>query len=455
MSLHCKICGAGGHWNAIGLANHQRQSQLCISTRLASCNQPTMLSHTNNEQDDVVSVDLPHGDKYEDNEYPVDDEIQVDDTSQGTQSSDQGDNNQDEDFFSVNQILRRVEKNNVTTYSDDKSEDSNGCVPLAESTTEEHLPIHIRALREYQKGIDRGFDFQRHFQLEFDGVELECTSFQGNEDDFDDTGETHSHDTADIEPMETSPTNKEAVITREICNGTTNGAYGNNVPPLDKFPRAPIDLNSETSDTFEQGKVWVCPAMDRGVISGNMPSRLHKSVRLMMKTRTRKAPLSLYREIVDFMREEIRFSDDQLLHKEEVFHLLDKHFPSMPNKTVRKLPIEVTDAKHKTTLHLEIPIITFDLWPQIYSILNDPILMERENLNVNNSNPYSRYLPGDQLEIQDGRMFQQFLHRFHDVEGKVKCSQCPNGDQAFAINTQKDHIFSSQVIRSQSTWSSD
>ena len=402
---YCSVCGQGPFSGNRGVSIHQRQSATCEIVGQAA----DFYGKLDEGVDHHHQLTTDEGDE----------------ADYGGFAHDTNDIAEDPDSMSVDSPIQ----DDIVHYDEDGT-----VIPSPKSANMEHQELVSNVLLKYIKSKEEERELNEITgPLDVDELDV-FEQLKLDNDGEDDVGGPNvmldDSSISDIEPENDSGIEKTDKASHSHCLTEVETVRDPGEDSGRKSMYPPID--GPRSESFEPGKVWVSPTMDRdGTTREELSESLRKSIKLMLKTRSRQGPLALYKEIVEFTREEME-NETQLLYKDEVFSEIRKKFPHLPCKKIRYVTADAGKTTKKKKV--KIPVVCFDVWPQIYSILNDSELMTPEFLCVNELLPYMRHAPGPEMDLQDGKMFQDFLKRFYESPGNIFFLMISFGGVRFATH---------------------
>ena len=184
-----------------------------------------------------------------------------------------------------------------------------------------------------------------------------------------------------------------------------------------EYGKRSFDISEKTTTKFECGKIFVGASLDRSVSFPFVPRGLSAGVDLMQRLRSEKIPLNMYDKIVAWLQ--CNYPEvDPPPTQHSIMKTVRKMFPELPKAHTEHIEIVIGKGSHKVVETL--PVVWFDCWPQIYSILNDPHCMQESNMVNDPADPYGRYVPKKLVEdLQDGRDYQTWVKKHFDDDGKL------------------------------------
>ena len=162
-------------------------------------------------------------------------------------------------------------------------------------------------------------------------------------------------------------------------------------------------------DSFRPGTVFTSSSLDCGEHEHEVELPFLESLSLLRTLRNERVALNTYDKIREW-HSWCPSSSSNLLSRKDLLSKIYSNFPDLPKHKVVDVSMDTGRPGHARVQ--KFPVITVDVWSQIFMKLNDPILMCPENCVVDPDDPYGRYNPKKFLdEIQDGRVFNDTCTR--------------------------------------------
>ena len=156
--------------------------------------------------------------------------------------------------------------------------------------------------------------------------------------------------------------------------------------------------------SFRPGTAFYCDTLDRGIPSTAVSKQFKDSLGLIKTLRNEKVPLNTYEKIREWHRTTAHGASTELYTRKALFTEIYRMFPHLPKHSI--VDVTMNTGRAKAPRMEKFPVITVDVWKQVYMKLNNPVLMAAENCVLDPSNPYGKYMPKQYLDdIQDGRAF--------------------------------------------------